>query len=194
MPSRSLPAMLASIALLCAGVTGMASGQEIALDLDPARTTVQFTLGASLHSVHGSFKLKRGAIRFDPATGKIGGEAVVDATSGESGSDGRDRRMHDGILESARYPDIVFVPDRVEGSVARQGASQVEVHGRFRIHGAEHEVMLPVQVQMTQTAEGQAIAKIHFTIPYVKWGLKNPSTLFLRVSDKVDIDIAAYKR
>jgi polyisoprenoid-binding protein YceI len=192
MRSRSLPATLASIALLCAGVTG-SSGQEIALDLDPARTTVQFTLGGTLHTVHGSFKLKRGAIRFDPATGKIGGEVVVDATSGESDSEGRDRRMHDNILESARYPEIVFTPDRVAGAVARQGASQVEVHGMFRMHGAEHEVMLPVQVLMTPTAEATT-AKIHFTIPYVKWGLKNPSTLFLRVSDKVDIDIAAYSR
>jgi hypothetical protein len=64
----------------------------------------------------------------------------------------------------------------------------------FRIRGAEHEVTLPVHVQMTQMADGRALATIHFTIPYVKWGLKNPSTLFLRVSDKVDIDIAAYTR
>jgi polyisoprenoid-binding protein YceI len=191
MHSRSLPATLALTVLLCAGT---ASSQEIALNLDSAKTTVQFTLGASLHTVHGNFKLKRGAIRFDPATGKIGGEAVVDATSGESGSDGRDRRMHAGILESARYPEIVFTPDRVAGSVAKQGDSQVEVHGMFRIHGAEHEVTLPVHVQMTQMADGRALATIHFTIPYVKWGLKNPSTLFLRVSDKVDIDIAAYTR
>jgi polyisoprenoid-binding protein YceI len=189
MHSRSLAATLASIVLLCASAP--APGQEIALDLDPARTTVQFTLSGTLHTVHGSFKLKRGAIRFDPATGKIGGEAVVDATSGESDSDGRDSRMHTNILESARYPEIVFTPDRVEGTVARQGASQIEVHGMFRIHGAEHEIMLPVQVTMD---DGRATAKIHFTIPYVKWGLKNPSTLFLRVSDKVDIDIAAYTR
>jgi len=47
---------------------------------------------------------------------------------------------------------------------------------------------------MTQMANGPATATIHFTIPYVKWGLKNPSTLFLRVSDKVVIDIAAYTR
>jgi polyisoprenoid-binding protein YceI len=189
MRSRSIPATLASIALLCAGV---ASSQEIALDLDPARTTVQFTLGGTLHTVHGSFKLKRGVIRFDPATGKIRGEVVVDATSGESDSEGRDRRMHANILESARYPEIVFTPDRVAGAVARQGASQVEVHGMFRMHGAEHEVMLPIQVLM---ADGRATtAKIHFTIPYVKWGLKNPSTLFLRVSAKVDIDIVAYSR
>jgi polyisoprenoid-binding protein YceI len=152
---------------------------------------VQFTLAASLHTVHGNFKLKRGTIRFDPATGKIGGEAVVDATSGESGSEGRDRRMHAQILESARYPEIVFTPDRVEGAVAPQGASQVEVHGVFRIHGAAHEVTLPVEVQM---ADGRPTARIHFTIPYVKWGLKNPSTLFLRVGDKVDIDVIAYTR
>jgi polyisoprenoid-binding protein YceI len=191
MYSRSLSAILALIVLLCAGI---ASSQEITLDLDPAKTTVQFTLGASLHTVHGSFKLKRGAIRFDPATGKIGGEAVVDATSGESGSEGRDRRMHADILQSARYPEIVFAPDRVEGAVAPQGASQVQVHGMFRIHGAEHEITLPVHVQMTQLANGRATATIHFAIPYVKWGLKNPSSLFLRVSDKVDIDITAYTR
>jgi hypothetical protein len=79
----------------------------------------------------------------------------------------------------------------VEGAVARQGTSQVQVHGVFRIHGSDHEVMLPLQIEM---ADSRATAKIHFTIPYVKWGLKNPSTFFLRVSDKVDIDIAAYTR
>jgi hypothetical protein len=34
-------------------------------------------------------------------------------------------------------------------------------------------------------------AKVHFTIPYAKWGMKNPSTLFLRVSDSVEIDLTA---
>lgn len=189
MYSGSLTAALASMVLCSAGAP--ARGQEIAFDLDPARTTVQFTLGASLHTVHGNFKLKRGVIHFDPATGKIGGEAVVDATSGESGSEGRDRRMHANILESTRYPEIVFAPDRVSGSVAGQGASQVEVHGIFRLHGAGHEITMPVQVQMDN---GRATAKIHFTIPYVQWGLKNPSTVFLRVSDKMDIDIVAYTR
>ena len=191
MPSRSLPATLVSTILICAG---MASSQEISLDLDPAKTTIQFTLPGTVHTVHGSFKLKRGSIRFDPATGKIGGEAVVDATSGESGSDGRDRRMHAQILESARYPEIVFTPDRVEGAVAKQGASQVQVHGTFRIHGAEHEITLPVHVEVTEMANGGVTARIHFTIPYVKWGLKDPSTFFLHVSDKLDIDIAACTR
>jgi len=166
-------------------------GQEIALDVDIGRSTVEFTLADVLHTVHGHFKIRTGAIRFDPSTNKISGDVVVDAASGESGSEGRDRRMHKNILESGRYPDIVFSPDRVDGTVAAQGASDVRVHGLFRIHGAAHEITLPVHVQM---ADGKATATTHFTIPYVKWGMKNPSNLLLRVSDKVDIDITAYTR
>jgi hypothetical protein len=56
----------------------------------------------------------------------------------------------------------------------------------FTIHGAEHEITLPVEVV---AADGQFTASTHFFIPYVKWGMKNPSTLFLRVSDKVELTI-----
>ena len=159
----------------------------VALNPDPAHTTIQFKLGATLHTVHGSFKLARGAVRFDPATGRISGEVVVDAASGASGDDSRDRHMHQEILESAKYPEIVFTPDRVDGVVAAQGVSQIQVHGVFRIHGAAHEMAIPVQVQIT---DGQASVKANFTIPYVKWGMKNPSTFLLRVSDKVEIEAA----
>jgi hypothetical protein len=34
-------------------------------------------------------------------------------------------------------------------------------------------------------------ATVHFELPYEKWGIKNPSTLFLRVSNMVEIEIAA---
>lgn len=167
------------------------SAQEIALPIDPAQTDVSFTLADVLHTVHGKFTLKRGTIRFDPATGKTSGELVVDATSGESGSAARDHRMHQNILESGRYPEIVFRPDRVQGKVEPQGISQVQLHGIFTIHGVPHEIVMPVQVE----ANGdQYTAAAHFTVPYVQWGMKNPSTLILRVSDKVDIDIKTVAR
>jgi hypothetical protein len=34
-------------------------------------------------------------------------------------------------------------------------------------------------------------ANVHFTVPYAKWGMKNPSTLFLKVNDTVEIDLSA---
>ena len=162
------------------------SAQETLLRLDPAQTKIEFTLGSMLHTVHGTFQLKRGEIRFDPVTGKASGEVVVDAASGSSGNQSRDGRMHRVVLESERYPEIIFRPDRVEGELAAQGKSSVELHGSFSIHGAEHEVTVPVDVEVS---DGQLTTDIHFSVPYVKWGLKNPSTLILRVGDHVDITI-----
>lgn len=172
--------------VVCFTLGAVAAGEDIELGFSPARTTVEFTLADVLHTVHGSFKLKRGQIRFDPGTGKAAGELVVDATSGSSGSNGRDRRMHKNILESDRYPEITFRPDRVEGKVAARGASLVRVHGMFAIHGAEHEITVPVQVE---SGASQLTATLRFPVPYVKWGMKNPSNLILRVSDTVTIDI-----
>ena len=180
--------MRARFLLTAVTLCAAAFGQDIVLAPDPAHTTIDFKLSATLHTVHGSFKLKRGAVRFDPATGRISGELVVDAASGASGDDERDRRMHKDILESAKYPDIVFTPDHVEGTIAPEGVSQIQVHGIFRIHGAAHEITLPVEVRL---ANGHASVKTSFSIPYVKWGMKNPSTFLLRVGDKVEIEAAA---
>ena len=113
---------------------------------------------------------------------------VVDATSGESGSGMRDRKMHKEILESERYPEIAFRPDRIEGPVASQGKSSVKVHGMLSIHGVDREIMVPAEVEMSAD---HWTATVHFTVPYAKWGMKNPSTLFLRVNDFVEIDLVA---
>ena len=176
--------LFASAAFLTAALT--AGAQELALELTPAQTAVQFQLGATLHTVHGTFALKRGTIHVDLASGRASGEIVVDATSAATGNSGRDRKMHGEILESARFPEIVFRPDRLEGKIAPQGASHLALHGLFTIHGADHELTVPVDVE---TANGQYTSTAVFTIPYVKWGLKNPSTLMLRVSDKVVLTV-----
>jgi polyisoprenoid-binding protein YceI len=162
-----------------------------ALMLDPAQSHVEFTVGSTLHTVHGTFLLKRGTIHFDAATGSANGELVVDAASGNSNDGARDRRMHKDILQSDRYPEIVFRPDRVEGKVAAEGASQVQLHGMFVIHGQEHEMTVPVDLQ---AGEGQYRAAAHFVVPYIKWGMKNPSTFILRVNDKVEITVHTVAR
>ena len=100
----------------------------------------------------------------------------------------RDRKMHREVLESDRYPEIVFHPDHVDGAVSLSGMSSVRVHGIFTIHGAEHELTVPADVKM---APGYWTATLHFAVPYVQWGIKNPSTLFLRVSESVEIDLTA---
>jgi polyisoprenoid-binding protein YceI len=164
-----------------------ATAQEQSFQMDPAQTSVKFTLGDVLHTVHGTFKLKQGTLQLQPA-GKMAGEIVVDAASGNSGSGMRDRKMHKEVLESTRYPEIHFRPDRFEGKVADHGKTSVMVHGIFSIHGTDREITVPAEVEMNGD---RWTANVHFTIPYAKWGMKNPSTLFLRVSDTVAIDLTA---
>jgi polyisoprenoid-binding protein YceI len=187
---KPMASPLRRLALALLAWSAAASAQETVLRIDAAHTKVEFTLGDVLHTVHGSFTLKRGDLRFDMA-GKASGELVVDATSGQSGSEARDRRMHANVLESARYPEIVLRPDRVEGRVAAQGASQVRLHGTFEIHGQAHEVVVPLEVD---GEGGQFTVTGSFPVPYVKWGMRNPSTLFLRVSDTVVITIHTVAR
>jgi polyisoprenoid-binding protein YceI len=165
-----------------------AAAQQTTLQIDPAQTSVKFTLGDALHTVHGTFQVEHGSLVFEPSSGKLAGEIVVSAKSGESGSGMRDRKMHKEVLESERYPEISFRPDRVEGVVGVQGKSSVKVHGMFRIHGVDREIDVPADVEM---AASRWMAQIHFTVPYAKWGMKNPSNLFLRVDDSVQIDLAA---
>jgi polyisoprenoid-binding protein YceI len=188
----SVPFLLAVSAGLAAIILAPASSaQESVIQIDSAQTKIEFSLGGTMHTVHGKFSLKNSSIRFDPSTGKIGGAIVVDATSGESGNGGRDGRMHREILESAKFPEIVFSPMRMTGAVAAEGSSKVEVSGRFRLHGEDHDVTLPIVVM----ADGKNLQiTTHIDIPYVQWGLKNPSNFFLRVADKVGIDIEATGR
>ena len=162
--------------------------EEIVFDLDKAQTNIKFTLADVLHTVHGAFQLKKGFIRYDPANGKAGGEVIVDVASGDTGGGGRDRKMHKEVLESDRFPVAVFTPMSVDGHFAAQGTSDLEVHGLFQIHAASHELTLRAHVE----ANGDHLtAALTSELPYTQWGIKNPSTLFLRVSDKVELEIRA---
>jgi polyisoprenoid-binding protein YceI len=183
----SINAVLVALAVVWA-FEPAARAQETTLSLDPEKTTVSFTLDASFHIVHGAFRLKSGAIRFDPSTGAASGAVVVDATSGQTGNKKRDRTMRRDVLLSERYPEVTFTPTRVAGNVLPQGESKVQVEGILRLQGRDHPITLPFRVQ----AMGNELrATTEFAIPYVAWGLKNPSNFLLHVADKVELSIVA---
>jgi len=189
--NSGLPVMMAVLAALVLLNPPPAQAQDMTVELDPARTTVAFTLKDILHTVHGTFQLSSGVVRFNPASGTATGRIVVDVTSGESGNKTRDRKMHNEILQSDKYPEATFIPTHMSGVVSAEGSSRIEVQGIFRLHGTDHPIALTVPLQ----ASGSSLtATIHTMIPYVAWGLKNPSNFLLRVSDKVSLDITTTGR
>jgi polyisoprenoid-binding protein YceI len=163
--------------------------QAYVVNLDPTQSKVAFALDTTLHTVHGTFQLKNGQIHFDTATGKASGAIVVDARSASTDNNSRDKKMHQEILESPKYAEIVFTPAQVRGSFDPQKASQVDVRGVMRIHGQDHDLTMTLAVQ--PGADSELHCDTHFTIPYVKWGMKDASTFLLHANDTVELEIHA---
>jgi hypothetical protein len=180
--------LLASALLFFVGTTTGQTPHPINITLDPAATTIEWTLGDTLHTVHGTFKLKQGFISCNPLTGAATGLIEIDAASGESGNSARDHRMNKSILESDRYQLITFRPNHIEGNLGEAIHGDFVVDGIFNLHGQDHPMKMNVSVQ--PAADGLAI-KTHFAVPYVQWGVKDPSTFVFRVSKDVSIDVTA---
>jgi polyisoprenoid-binding protein YceI len=161
-------------------------GNQLAVSIDPSQSAIHWTLGSSLHTVHGTFALKKGSMQLDLATGKASGKIIADATSGKSGNDGRDRKMHKDVLESGRFTEIIFRPDSITGKLDTQGESTVQMHGILVLHGSEHELTVPVQANI---AADHWTGSAKFSVPFIDWGLKNPSTWLLKVDHSVMIDL-----
>ena len=175
------------LAALALGAGLAAAADPRTLTLDPAETDVSFTLGATLHTVHGSAPLARGVVVFDPDGGAASGEIVVEARLAETGNDKRDRDMHEKVLMTPRFPSVVLRPTRVEGSVPASGKTTITVHGTVELAGRPHEIAVPVEVIVT----GNAVAiRAEFELPYVDWGLADPSKFLLAVDKYVTVTVA----
>ena len=180
------PVTLAVLSALPQHAAPQPPASEILLGIDPAKSNVHWTLESTVHTVHGSFAIKKGTLQLDTSTGKARGEIIVDAASGNSGNDSRDKKMHKEVLESGRYAEVIFRPDRVEGKIPPQGPFTVNVHGLLVLHGSEHELSVPAKAEL---AGDHWTGSAKFNVPFIDWGLKNPGNFFLKVNHAVEIEL-----
>jgi len=177
--------------LFATGLLALASpsaAAELQVELDPELTSIAFRLQATMHSVHGSAATASGSLRLSTESGVMAGEVTVDATTAETGNTKRDKKMHRKVLRTADHSRIVLRAQRLEGELARHGTSDVTLYGEIEILGKSHEIAIPFQIQI----EGERFtAKTEFEIPYVEWGLEDPSTFVLRVAKVVEVTVKA---
>jgi polyisoprenoid-binding protein YceI len=125
-------------------------------------------------------------MQLNAETGAASGEIAVSAPSGESGNGARDKRMHKEILETAKYPDITFHPHHFEGKVNGGGISEGKLSGILSIHGAEHDITALVHAEL-KGAHWSGTGT--FDVPYVQWGIKDPSNFLLKVKPVVTVEL-----
>ena len=116
----------------------------------------------------------------------MAGTIAVDARSGNSGNGGRDKKMTEEELKAPSFSTVTFAPKRFSGRLAPTGDSSIVVDGTFTLLGTPHEISVPMQVHLDGS---QCKAAGAFPIPYVKWGMKDPSNFILHVGKEVTIDL-----
>ena len=177
------PALFLAIPL---AIAPAAFAQHETFSVNPDASQVAFALDGTGHHVQGTFHVQKGSIDFDPGAQKISGSVIVAAGSGDSGDKGRDKNMNTSVLDVAHFAEVTFAPNSYQGTIAALGDSTIQVSGIFTLHGTPHDLTLPMQIHIDGT---NLTAKGHFTVPYVKWGLKDPSIFVLKVAKEVDIDL-----
>jgi polyisoprenoid-binding protein YceI len=164
------------------------TADDLQIEIDPALTSISFHLKAKMHSVHGRAALSAGSLRLNTESGAMTGAVTIDAATTETGNNKRDKKMHGEVLLTADHPEIVLRVRRLEGELARQGASEVTLQAEIEILGHSHAIGIPSRIEINGD---HFTAAFEFDIPYVEWGLDDPSTFVLRVAKVVQVKVSA---
>jgi polyisoprenoid-binding protein YceI len=166
------------------GPAAVAQHQTFAVN--PDASEVKMTLNTTHEVVHGMFHIQSGSIEFDRSNAKMSGSVVVLAGSGKTGNGSRDKRMNKDILMVDQYTTVSFAPKTYTGTIAPSGDSTIQVSGVFTLLGNPHDLTIPMQIHLDGS---KATAKAQFVVPYVQWGLKNPSFMFWKAENDIAIDL-----
>ncbi len=175
-----------AVLALAATLAPAALAQHQTFVVNPDASEVKITLKTTHEVVNGTFHVQSGSIEFD-RTPKMSGSVIVLAGSGKTGNGSRDKKMNKDILEVERHATVSFEPKSYAGTITPSGDSTIQVTGVFTLLGTPHEITIPILVHLESTI---AAAKAHFVVPYVQWGLKNPSFLIWKADNDVAIDLS----
>ena len=163
-----------------------ALAQHQTFAVNPDASEVKMTLKTTHEVVNGTFHIQSGSIEFDRSNPKMSGSVTVLAGSGKTGNDSRDKKMNKDILKVDQYTTVSFAPKTYTGTIAPSGDSTIQVNGVFTLLGNPHDLTIPMRIHMDGS---KATAKAQFVVPYVQWGLKNPSFLIWKAENDVAMDI-----
>jgi len=155
--------------------------------VNPDASEIKMKLNTTHEVVNGTFRIQSGSIEFDRSNPKMSGSVAVLAGSGKTGNDIRDKKMTKEILKVDQNASVSYEPKSYSGAIAPSGDSNIQVTGIFTLLGTPREITVPMLIHIDGTS---ATAKAHFVVPYVQWGLKNPSFLIWKADNDVAIDLS----
>ena len=106
-----------------------------------------------------------------------------------------ERQMREDVLETSKYPDIVFDTTRVIGEPIFAGQYKLEINGTLSLHGVTRECTIPCRLTLS---EDSLRANGEFSLLQTDYRIKPVSaaagTIKLKDELKFSFDIVAHKK
>jgi polyisoprenoid-binding protein YceI len=189
----SLAAAVPAVSILIGGP--LAQAAIVHLPIDTQASHVSATVTEPLSRMRdnpqttASFRIVSGEIDGDPdhlaTTGHV--KLLINATTYDSGSDMRNNHVLHSVLETAKYPSIIFESTRIEDiQVVAPGAmGSITVVGNLTLHGTTRELRVPVNLSMSPQGELGATGDVTFN--YTDFGVNPPKLLLFAAGDEVTV-------
>ena len=146
---RRLAAAAAVVIANLAVGGGAASAEPARFRIQPEASEVGFKASSRLMDADGKFSRFTGEVILDPkdpTTAKI--NLSIEPASIDTGIGMRDKHLRSAdFLDVARFPAATFESQRVE-----LAGRKATVTGRLTLHGVTKEIVVPVDVQLSETA------------------------------------------
>jgi acylphosphatase len=158
----------------------------VTFNLDPAKSSVTYTVIHKLHHVEGTdAKLEGKARRLDDGTVQAMVRGLVKDFDSHNGN--RDEHMLETV-EAGKFPAVTVKATLKEADPSSK-SYKAEASCEVTLHGVAQTVKAPVDV--AYDAEGKAHVTGSFSVSLEGFKVQRPALLFVPVDDgmKVDIDL-----
>ncbi len=186
---RVLRAGLVLLVLTAAAALAEQPAAALHYRVQAAGSDLTWELPATLHTVHGRVPDVSGTVDAIPGPGgfDIHARIIVKAATMVTGNASRDRTMREKVLETDRFPEIVFEARQVTADLSRFKPGEhltVEVIGELTVHGRSLSIQLPVDVSV---ASDHVVLQGTFPLAWKRFGVHDPSFGIVTVRDPMKV-------
>jgi polyisoprenoid-binding protein YceI len=178
--------MMASLLLLIG--SGAADAAPYRLSDDDG--VIRFHLEASLHEIDGEAQNYTGQLDIGPGSQHTG-DVQIPSSGLTTGLGVRDDRMHDFVLNTAKYPSISYSILGMSGDVATldsgTGSGMLVLNGKLTIAGVSHDLDIPAAFTWTDGSV-KLVGKV--TTQWTLFNLPDPSILISTLKPPIDLKFA----
>jgi len=186
---------IVSLALaLSTGVVGAASAETLTFKVDGSGgSSIQFVSDAPLEKFTGKTTKLSGDIKVDPDKAEQGkGDIRADAGSIKTNVALRDEHLAGpNWLDAKQFPEAKFVITKITGAskLKPNDLTEVQVSGKFTLHGVTKDVTAPAKVRYTPGAKAGLRIQSSFTVHLEDYKVEIPKIVALKVSPDIVVNV-----